>query len=154
MRESMEGGAIKESANEEERLFGERADFIRENYPIGKSRSYEDVAELINDSLDGFTVIEQRDKGRIVGLRTYTIEKDAEGASYCRIGLALVDPEYRGLGISSELLEQLKNIARENGCEYMTANADTDAGQAFMEKAGFDVDEDPVNGREYYRYDL
>lgn len=134
-------------------LFEERENFIKENYPIGQSK-YK-IEEIINSSLDGMKVIEERGRdGRIDGLITYFFGNDNKNIKYCGIGVMVVSEEMQGEGIMQNLFFELKNMAQENGCKYLTALSDSEKGENFLEKSGFELELDPVNSKEYYRMNL
>jgi ribosomal protein S18 acetylase RimI-like enzyme len=135
----------------EDRLFRERSSFIKQHYPGDRDKKI----DIINTALDGLEVLEKRDSsGNIIALRTYQLSTDALGNHYCQLGVSIVEEEERGQGLAHELFLNLKNIAEESGCQYMTAIADTDDGAVFLERQGFYLVEDSVTGREYYHFDL
>jgi GNAT superfamily N-acetyltransferase len=102
----------------EENLFQERADFLKEHYPL--KESHYDLEDLLCNSLDGKEVIERRDdNGDIEAFMTYEIEEDDEKNSYCSLGVILTREESRGEGVMNELFEEIKEIAREgDGVEW------------------------------------
>ncbi len=141
---------IKERMMEEQR-FQERADFIKKLYPGDEEKRI----EIINTALDGLEVLERRDEaGNLTAIRTYQFSEDPEGEVYCQLGVSLVDEEERGMGIAYELFLKLKALAKERGATYMTAIADTEDGAAFLERQGFNIENDLVTGAEYYHLDL
>ncbi len=134
----------------EHQLFEERAGFIREHYPGDEER----VVEVINSALDGFEVLEKRKDGDLLALLTYCFAENSFKTKYCQFGMHVVDEGERGEGHAYELFEILKEKARGSGCQYITAMADTESGNDFLRRQGFDIEEDPVTGSEYYHLDL
>lgn len=133
-----------------EKLFQERSQFIRENYPGGKQAH----DRIIRESLEGFDVMEQRDQaGNLQGILTYSYGKNREG-KYCAVGVILVDDEMRGTNLAADLAKQLMGEAKTQGCTHMTAIADTPEGAKFLERLGFEEVYDKVNKRDYFRFDL
>ena len=139
--------------SKEEILYDERERFIEENYP--KEKSQHDLSELLNKGLDGMEVIEKKDKsGEIEGLISYAINENQKEMPYISLGIMLIREELRGEGIMPELFSKVKEIAKNNNCEYMVAIADTKEGESFLLNNGFDEKEDEVNGRKHLRLDL
>ena len=141
---------ITEKMKEEQR-FQERSYFIKKFYPGDEEKRI----EIINTELDGLEVLERRDDaGNLIAIRTYQFSKDPEGEVYCQLGVSLVDEEERGMGVAYELFLKLKELAEERGATYMTAMADTEDGKEFLERQGFNIENDLVTGAEYYHLDL
>lgn len=146
-------GKEKEAEKREENLFQERADFLKENYPL--EESHYDLEDLLCNSLDGKEVIERRDdNGEIEAFMTYDIEEDDEKNPYCSLGVILTREESRGEGVMNELFGEIREIARERDCEYVVGIADTPEGEEFFLSKGFVEDFDRVNNRNYFRLDL
>lgn len=142
-----------EKKKSEEILYGEREDFVKENYPMDKS-GY-DLADLLGSGLDGKEVLEKRDEsGDLEAILTYDINQDNEKVPYLSIGVMLTREESQGEGVMRELIDQVKDLAVEKSCEYMVAVADTEDGERFLRNNGFDNEVDEVNGREYFRLEL
>lgn len=138
---------------QEEKLFRERKDFIREHYPMDKSNY--DFDDLIASGLDGLEVLERRDDTNdLEALSTYKIDTDHEGNRYLSLGIMITREESRGERIFKEELQKLLNIARQNKCEYISAIADTNQGAVALESSSFYLKQDEVNKRHYYRFDL
>ncbi len=143
----------KEAEENEEELYQEREEFLKENYPLGDS-DY-DVEDILNNSLDGKEVMEKRDhSGDIEGFLTYSMAEDHENVSYCSLGIALTREESRGEGVMNELFKDVKDVAKKEGCEYIVGIADTLGGEEFLFSKGFFVDFDKITNRSYYRLDL
>lgn len=139
--------------NEEDLLYEDRENFIKENYPQDKS-GYE-IQELLNSGLDGMEVLEKRDEsGDLEGLITYSLAEDHEKIPYLSVGIMLTREESQGEGVMKKLFSQIKQVAEENNCEYITAVADTEDGDGFLLSNGFSEETDEVNGREHLRLDL
>ena len=137
----------------EEELYQQRADFVKEHYPAGKS-NYE-VDDLLAQGLDGKKVLEKKDQsGDPEGILTYELGNDHEDVAYCSIGIMLTREESEGEGVMGGLLDDVKKIAEENDCEYLVAVADTNNGEQFLLGKGFYSSVDPVNGRAHLRCDL
>jgi len=137
----------------EQILFEERQDFINKNYPFKESEYNQQ--DIINNSLDGLDVIEKKDKNNeIEGLITFYIANDHENIKYMSIGVILVREDLQNERIAMNLLKKLLGVALNNNCEYITAIADTQAGNDFLRKNGFDYETDPINSREHLRYEL
>jgi hypothetical protein len=66
----------------------------------------------------------------------------------------LTNEESQGEGIMRELFSEIKEIAKNSDCEYISAIADTDEGEEFLVENGFSEETDNANGREYFRLDL
>lgn len=138
---------------QEDDLFQEREQFVRDNYPQESSK-YE-MTGLINNSLDGLEVLEQRGKNEeIEGIITYFSGKDHEDTAYCSIGIMLSRKDLQGEGIMRELLKKLKRKAHNEGAQYLVATADTEQGENFLLNSGFYSEKDPVNHEQIYRLDL
>jgi len=139
--------------NEEDLLYEDRENFIKENYPQDKG-GYE-MQELLNSGLDGMETLEKRGKdGELEGLLTYTINQDHKKIPYLSIGIMLTSEEFQGEGVMKNLFSQLKKIARKNECKYITAIADTEMGMEFLFSRGFNEETDEINGKDYLRLDL
>lgn len=133
--------------NNEQFLYEERAQFIKENYP--RSKSHYEISELLSSGLDGMEAIEKRSKnGEIEGLISYTIDQDREETLYLSIGIMLTGKQFEGEGIMSELFSKVKEIAENNACEYITVIADTEEGENFLSNKGFNEEGD------HFRLDL
>lgn len=143
----------KESEKNGENLYQERADFLKENYPL--EESHYQIEDLLCNSLDGKEVIEKRDNnGDIEAFMTYEIEKDDEKISYCSLGIILTREESRGEGIMNELFGEIKEISKERSCKYIVGIADTAEGGEFFLSKGFVAGFDKINKRNYFRLDL
>jgi len=137
----------------EQKLYVEREEFIKKNYPADKS--HYDVDELLNSGLDGMEVIEKRGKdGKIEGLISYVFNQDRNEIMYLSIGIMLTGKEFEEEGIMSELFSEVKKIAESNGCEYIVAIADTEEDEKFLLNNNFSEEEDNVTGRKHFRMDL
>ncbi|MBD3244891.1 MAG: hypothetical protein GF335_02765 [Candidatus Moranbacteria bacterium] len=118
-------------------------------------KSNYDFEDLIASGLDGLKVLERRDDTNdLEALSTYKIDTDHEGNRYLSWGIMVIREESRGEGIFKEELQKLLNIARQNRCEYISAIADTNQGAVALESSGFYLEQDEINKRNYYRFDL
>ena len=134
-----------------ERTFQEQSSFIREYFPGGP----DDIQRIIESALDGFEVLESRDKrGNLEGLATYTIGSEKDGQKYCAFGVIVVDEEFRGEGLSDELFKKLVETARKADCDHISAKAETSFGKSFLERVGFKETNDSANHQDYYRFEL
>ena len=138
---------------DENALYQLREEFVKENYPAEES-SHE-MEDLLGSGLDGREVLEKRDKeGELEAILTYAINQDHEKTPYLSIGIMLTREESRGEGAMGELFSKAKQLAEKNGCEYITAIADTEEGEKFLPANGFGWERDPVNDREHLRLEL
>lgn len=134
-------------------LYKDRENFIKENYP--KDSSNYEIQELLNSGLDGMEVLEKRDKNsELEGIVSYVISPDNEEIFYLSIGIMLTREESKGEGVMKQLFYEIKEIAKDSDCEYITAIVDTEEGREFLLNNGFSEEDDDVNGREYLRLDL
>ena len=154
-RPRVEGSILFQSIKAEsmtDELFAKCAKCIRAWYPEGRGE------QIASEVLDGFDVViatESKNGKKIIrGLGTFQLAKDNKKNPYVVIGVAVVDPEHRQEGYARQLLDKIIEIGVYNGCVYMTALADTEDGQAFLEASDFYLTTDSVLNREYYRLDL
>lgn len=139
--------------DQEEALFGKRSRFVLDNYPFEESQF--SPKEIINSALDGFNVIENKGKGgEIESMISFDVNVNEKGHKYGEIGVMITREESRGEGKMRELFEKLKKDLTLEGCEYLTAKADTLGGKETLASLGFYIDKDLVNGNEYYRFDF
>jgi len=124
--------------------------FLKENYSGGS-----DPRDIYATAVDGFQrVIVEDGLGDIEGGLTYNIDIDADGEKYLVFGVIVVKRESRGGGIAGELFQKLLTIAKNSGCSYITAKADTRAGKQILEGYGFNLRQDKRTGQNYYHLDI
>lgn len=139
--------------SKEQATLEERENFVKENYPIDSS-VYE-IEEILNNGLDGMTVLEKKDSnGQIEGMISYKIDFDHEDNTYLSIGLMLTREESRQEGVMQKLFAEIKQVAEDKNCEYISAITDTQEGEDFLLNNDFEEAEDKVNDRNYLRLDL
>jgi len=126
--------------------------FVINHYPFKKSSHTED--EILDNAFNDMRKIIRKDGKEMQGVLSYNIETDKNEEKYIEIGIILVAEDFRGDGLSEEMWEELKNIAKNEKCSYITATADTIEGKNLLEKFEFYEDDDPITGFSFYRFDL
>ncbi|MBR5736502.1 MAG: GNAT family N-acetyltransferase [Bacteroidales bacterium] len=92
------------------------------------SLSLNDFLEEIKESV--VLLAEDLDKEVLCGCSILLLRHDKEGICYGREKHTAVRPDYKGLGIGSQLLQAIKGMAIEHHCDYITCSTAVDAKSA------------------------
>lgn len=112
---------------------------VEESYPM------DFYQECINDSLYDNTIYVARKEGRVVGFMRIYLWETSSFVSAKRKMLTIddigVDATLRNQGIGQEMMAQLRELAKEWGCEQITlyVDAENESAYQYYLKCGFRV---------------
>ena len=116
-------------------LFSQEADFRPDI-----SKQQKGLAMIIDNPIHGHILVAIK-SNKIVGMvNLLYLVSTAEGSKVAMLEDMVINPEYRGYGIGSILLEEAIKFSKQRGCKRITLLTDCDNEKAinFYSKQGFE----------------